>query len=207
MSEMLYRSFPPDLEVRSAGDGRTVHGIAVPWEVPQQIDTGLTEQWAPGAFNHQLSAARRVRFAREHVDLGGALIGATQLMRNDASGLYVELRASKTVIGDETLELIKDGALPHLSIGFRERHNRRLPSGATERVTADLFEIAATMQGAFGDLAAVGGVRDRSGATVHGHPVTAEFCRECAHCTTPAGLEQVRSILADLPPLPGVLSA
>ncbi|MEV7263980.1 HK97 family phage prohead protease [Micromonospora aurantiaca] len=200
MTDLLYRSFTPDLEVRSGGDGRTVHGIAVPWGVEQRIDVDLVETFARGAFNHQLRAANRVRFAREHVDLGGTLIGATRLMRDDASGLYVELRASKTPEGDATLELIRDGALPHLSIGFRERRNRRLRSGAIERVQAHLFEIAATMEGAYGDTAPITGVRTAGGG--HGHDDTAvEYCPECAHCTVPAGVDEVRRILADLPAL------
>jgi HK97 family phage prohead protease len=202
MSDMLYRSFAPDLEVRSGGDGRTVHGIAVPYNAPQRINGELTEQFARGAFNHQLRAANRVRFAREHVDLGGVLIGAAKTMRDDAAGLYVELRASKTPEGDATLELIKDGALPHLSVGYREGRNRRVPGTNTvERVVAHLFEIAATMEGAFGDLAPIGGVRDASGTQLDGHAVGVEFCPECTHCTTPAGLDQARQILADLPAL------
>jgi HK97 family phage prohead protease len=203
MTDTLYRSFAPDLEIRSGGDGRTVHGIAVPYNFPQPIDHELTEQFARGAFNHQLRAANRVRFAREHVDLGGTLIGTTREMRDDAAGLYVELRASRTTLGDDTLELIKDGALPHLSIGFRERRNRRIPgTGAIERVTAHLFEIAATMEGAYGDAASIGGVRAASGGHLPGHDLGVEYCPECTHCTTPAGLDQARLILADLPALP-----
>lgn len=200
---MLYRSFPPDLEVRSGGDGRTVHGIAVPYGVPQQIDARLTEKFARGVFNHQLRAANRVRFAREHVDLGGTLIGVAQTLRDDAKGLYVELRTSRTPMGDETLELIKDGALPHLSVGFREGRNRRVPgSNVVERVTANLFEVAATLQGAYGDLAAVGGVRDHTGAELDGQAMGIEYCPECVHCTVPSGLDAARQILADLPALP-----
>ncbi len=83
-------------------------------------------------------------------------------MRDDAAGLYVELRASRTPVGDETLELVKDGALDQLSIMFRERQNRRLAGGVTERVKADLAEVAVVMQGAYGDLAAAVGVRSAS---------------------------------------------
>lgn len=207
--DLIYRSFPPDLEVRSGGDGRTVYGIAVPWDTPQRIDGELTEQFARGAFNHQLAAPQRVRFAREHVQLGGSLIGVAKMMRDDQAGLYVELRTSKTPVGDETLELIRDGALPHLSIGFRERRNRRMPvTGNTERIQADLFEIAATLQGAFGDAAAVGGVRDARHATHTDGFV--EYCPECLHCTTPARLDeaqQIRSALPALPPPPGQVAS
>lgn len=159
MSQTHYRSFHPDLQVRSGGDGRTIYGIAVPYNAPTRIDDSLVEQFARGAFNHQLRDASRVKFAREHMLLGGTLIGAASLMRDDAAGLYVELRASKTPTGDETLELVRDGALNQLSVMFRERQNRRLAGGVTERVKADLHEVAVVMAGAYGELASAIGVR------------------------------------------------
>jgi phage head maturation protease len=100
-----------------------------------------------------------VKFAREHVLLGGEIIGAASLLRDDAAGLYVELRAARTSKGDETLELVKDGALDQLSIMFREAKNRRLAGGVVERVAADLREVAVVMEGAYGELATAVGVR------------------------------------------------
>jgi HK97 family phage prohead protease len=164
-NQQHYRSFRPELEVRSGGDGRTIYGIAVPYNTPTRIDNALVEQFARGAFNHQVRTPNRVKFAREHMMLGGELIGALSLMRDDPVGLYVEMRASRTPKGDETLELVKDGALNELSIMFRERQNRKLPGGILERVTADLGEVAVTMQGAYGDAAVAMGVRSHSGAT------------------------------------------
>lgn len=158
-STPLYRSFAPDLEVKPGGDGRTVYGIAVPYGAPVRIDNDLVEQFARGAFNAQIRAPGRVKFARDHVMLGGTLIGAASAMRDDAAGLYVEMRASHTPIGDETLELVKDGALDQLSIMFRERQNRRLAGGITERVKAHLAEVAVVMEGAYGELAMAAGVR------------------------------------------------
>ncbi len=159
MTTDMYRSFNPDLQVRAGGDGRTIYGIAVPWRAPVRIDNSLVEQWAPGAFDHQAAKPNRIRAAREHIPLGGTLIGALTFMRNDAAGQYIEFRVSKTPVGDETLELVRDGALDQLSIGFRERQNRRLAGGITERIKADMFEVAVTMEGAFGELAAAAGVR------------------------------------------------
>lgn len=156
------RTFTPELEIRSAaqgGDGRTIVGIAVPFARPQRIDARLVEQFSRGAFNHQLNAPGRVKFAREHIALGGQLIGAATVLRDDAAGLYVEMRASKTPVGDETLELIRDGALDELSIGFRERQNRKLAGGIVERVKADLLEVASVLEGAYGQLATAAGVR------------------------------------------------
>jgi uncharacterized protein len=161
MTESHYRAFTPDLEVRSGGDGRTVYGIAVPYNAPTRIDEQLVEQFARGAFNHQIDKPQRVKFAREHVMLGGSLIGAATMLRDDAAGLYVELRTARTPTGDETLELIRDGALDQLSIMFREGRNRRLGGGVTERTQADLREVAIVFEGAYGEKAVAAGVRSR----------------------------------------------
>lgn len=171
MDVIAFRTFTPDLEVRSGGDGRTIVGIAVPYGQPVRIDSTLVEQFARGAFNHQLRAPHRVRFAREHLQLGGTLIGVTKVLRDDAAGLYGEWYVSKTPAGDETLELVRDGALRELSIGFREVQNRRLPTGVVERVKADLREVAVVMEGAYGELAVATGVR---AATASDRPLLAK---------------------------------
>lgn len=194
MSE-LYRSFQPDLEIRSTargGDGRTVVGIAVPYGHPQRIDHELTEQFAMGSFAHQVDAGQRannsyrVKFTRNHMSQGGTLIGKTMLLREDAAGLYGEWRVSATPTGDETLELLRDGVLTDLSIGFRSRQDRRLPGGVTERVKADLVEVSVVLEGAYGEAALVSAVRSS----------------ECSHCGsgTPR-LDQLRQALASLPDL------
>lgn len=189
----LHRSFTPDLEIRSGGDGRTICGIAVPYERQQRIDARLTEQFARSAFRDQLRAAHRVRFAREHVTLGGTLIGATKLLRDDAAGLYGEWRVSKTVAGDETLELVRDGALRELSIGFREGQNRRLPGGVLERVTATLTEVAVVSEGAYGEHAVVAAVRSLDDAG----------CSCGCACGPPvSNRDRAAQILAGLPLLP-----
>lgn len=167
MTEIFTRQWLPELEVRSAangGDGRTICGIAVPYGRPQYIDPRLTEQFARGAFNAQLRAAHRIPFMRDHGPHGGKLIGVAAELRDDAAGLYGEWRVSRTPLGDETLELVKDGALSELSIGFREGQNRKLSGGVVERATATLTEVAIVMAGAYGEAATVSAVR--STATV-----------------------------------------
>jgi len=205
----LIRTFQPDLEVRSAaqgGDGRTIFGIAVPWNAPQRIDDKLIEQFARGAFSHQLRAANRVRTAREHVQLGGSLIGVTTLLRDDAAGQYWEARISKTPLGDETLELVKDGALSHLSVAFRERPggNRRLPGGVVERTRADLMEVAVVMQGAYGDLAMASGVRslDPDAGDIDDDGLDPFECG--SPCCRTANLEEAKLVLASLPALSSI---
>lgn len=146
-----------DLElVRAAGgDRRTVEGIAVPYAQPQRIYEGLTEQFARGAFNHQMKSMFRVHVAREHVAMGGVPIGRIHEARDDARGLWVSMRVSATVSGDETLTLIEDGVLSELSVGFRPRRDRTLPDGTIERMKADLTEVGIVLAGAYGQKAKV----------------------------------------------------
>lgn len=199
----LYRSFTPDLEVRSDGDGRTIVGIAVPYgrtiDVPSE---GIRERFVRGAFNHQLRAFNRVAFSREHIPLGGELIGATRMLRDDAKGLYGEWKVSRTRTGDETLELVKDGALRELSIGFKERRggNRTVSDAGgpvTERSKADLSEVAVVMAGAYGPHAAATGVRSADPYAEQDPDEQDELVQEALR-----SLDVTREILASWRPLP-----
>jgi HK97 family phage prohead protease len=82
------------------------------------------------------------------------------MLRETDKGLYAEMRVSNTVAGDEVLELIKDGALDNLSIGFMPLKNRKREDGVIERIKAHLAEISLVTFGAYGEMAAVSGVRD-----------------------------------------------
>jgi HK97 family phage prohead protease len=199
---VLYRAFSPDLEVRSGdGTGRTVYGIAVPYNAPTRINAHLTEVFVRGAFDHQLARPGRVKFAREHLPLGGVLIGAATLLRDDARGLYTEFRVANTEAGNDTLELLRAGALDELSIGFVEvpAMNRNVGGGVVERRRADLREVAVVLEGAYGQLATAAGVRSRQdGSTVDiphmGGAIEAEAYQE---------MLRAREILAEgLPPMP-----
>ena len=119
MSDLIVRSFPADLEVRA--DARTICGIACPFGEEAQIREyggSYAESFAPTAFD---------RTIRERGDRVKALVmhqrdllpvGRAVMLRPDARGLYAELRISKTDLGDQVLELVSDGALDALSVGF-----------------------------------------------------------------------------------------
>jgi HK97 family phage prohead protease len=144
--ERLYRVAAATLELR--GDGRTVAGIAVPFDQPAEIAEGhrtYTEVFRRGAFAKTIRerGPQSVKFQalhnREKLPLGRA-----SLLREDGAGLYVELRASATRDADEVLTLIKDGALDGLSISFtpvRDRWNTQRT--AVERLEAKLHEVSA----------------------------------------------------------------
>ncbi|NDE72004.1 MAG: hypothetical protein EB054_04805, partial [Actinobacteria bacterium] len=61
MSELYHRSFQINLEHRAGGDGRTISGIAVPYDVEQRISGQLVEVFRKGAFADVVRAPFRVK--------------------------------------------------------------------------------------------------------------------------------------------------
>ena len=155
------RAYETDLEVRTAGDGRTVCGICVPYGVVQRINANLSEVFIRGAFSNVVRASHRVKFLVGH-DASALPIGRATLLREDEAGLYGEFRISDTERGSEVLTLIRDGALSELSIGFSPLKDKRRQDGVVERQLAHLAEVSAVTFGAYGSAASVVGVRDQS---------------------------------------------
>lgn len=155
------RSYELDLEVRGEGDGRTICGICVPYDKPQQISPALREVFRPGAFANVTRAAHRVKLLVGH-DARSLPIGRATLLKEDAAGLYGEFRVSNTTRGSEILELCRDGALNQLSVGFQPLKDRRMQDGTIERISAHLAEVSLVTFGAYGEAAAVSGVREES---------------------------------------------
>jgi uncharacterized protein len=170
------RSFEPLLEVRSAakgGDGRTIEGIAVPYFRRQRIDDMLVEQFARGAFDHQIDRPGRVFFTRGHQSQGGVIIGKAIELRDDALGLWGAWRVSATRDGEDTLALVGDGVLTELSVGFRAGRDHIEPDGTVTRISADLREVSVVPAGAYGEAATILAVRSteqQDGATTYRPP-------------------------------------
>lgn len=193
VSDTHYRRYvQADLTLRAGGDGRTIFGIAVPYGRPAKIASeGIVEQFVRGAFAKQVRTGvhTRVPFTRGHVDTGGSIIGVTRLLREDPAGLYGEWEIAKTPAGDETLELLRIGALRDLSIGFDEGTNRYTGTGVTERVTSTLKEVAMVPQGAYGEFAMAQGIR------------AADVVQAYTPALATPNLDEARKLLASLPPL------
>lgn len=120
----LIRDFVADIEIRSDGTGRTVHGILVPYNTPARVSDGgpaYEEMFVPGAFARDIEARngdyRGVKFLYQHQH--DEPIGRAVELRDDASGLFGAFRVAKTSKGDEVLELLREGVLDSFSIGFR----------------------------------------------------------------------------------------
>lgn len=160
----LNRRFVADLSVRSDGEGRTVSGICVPFDTPSLVSDGgplYLEEFARGAFARTITerGAGAVKFLVQH-DAQALPIGRAADLREDAAGLYGEFRVSRTAKGDEALELIRDGALDGLSIGFKPIAEAKGRSGAVRRTEVKLREVSAVTFPAYDDarIAAVRGI-------------------------------------------------
>ena len=97
----------------AGSDGRTLTGLAVPYDTPTEIVPGFNEIIARGAID---LAARPSLFYRH-----GEPIGVVTEMTDTADGLEITARISDTSQGRDAATLVADGAITALSIGFFER--------------------------------------------------------------------------------------
>jgi HK97 family phage prohead protease len=159
---VLERALSQDLHVRS--DGRTVFGIAVPYNSPTVVNDGFgpyTEVFNRGSFAKTIQErGDRVKLLVNHDRVGRLPIGRATTLREDASGLFMEARISKTVGGDEVLELIRDGAIDGFSVGFQPVKDREVDTRTIERVEVRLNEVSAVAFPAY-EGALIAGVRNQ----------------------------------------------
>ena len=162
--DRVSRAFATDLEIRS--DGRTLVGIAVPFASPTTIYDAYgsyTELVVRGAFARTINerGPARVKFLANH-DAQQFPIGKTISLREDAAGLIAEFRVAQTPRGDEALQLVREGALDGLSIGFRPIRDQWSSDGETRHILeAALHEISLVNAPAYAD-AVVTAVRNET---------------------------------------------
>jgi HK97 family phage prohead protease len=163
MSDVLLRSWPAELAVRSDGDGRVLHGPLLPWRTEAKVlERGrvVLESFERGALAG-VDPGRVALTIRHPTDNQELPVGVTVELRDEADALHGAWRVSKTAAGDELLELARDRVPLGLSIGFVE-----IPGGSrwspdrrhVVRVRADLDHVAVVRRGAYVG-AEVAGVR------------------------------------------------
>lgn len=150
-----------DLEIRSEGDGRTVYGLAVPFDRESTVNDGYgpyQEVFRRGAFAKTVGEfASKVKLLGNHNRQKFPLGKATAL-REDTAGLVGEFRISNTREGDEALELVRDGVLDSFSVGFAPVKERKTGRTLVERLEVKLREVSLVAFPAY-EGAQVAGIR------------------------------------------------
>lgn len=157
---VLRRTPVHDLSTRS--DGRTIYGIAVPFDREATVNDGFgsyTEVFKRGAFRKTIAEnLTRIKLLVNHDKYQRLPIGRAVTLREDTAGLYGEFRVSQTREGDETLTLVRDGVVDAFSVGFVPVKEREPRPGLVERTEVRLSEVSAVAFPAYAD-ALIGGVR------------------------------------------------
>jgi HK97 family phage prohead protease len=160
------RHFTSSLALRDNGDGRTLVGPLLPWEVETRVvDRGrlVTETFQRGAFAGTDPA--RVPLTATHPrDAGTLPIGVTVELEERADAAHGAWHVSDTLIGNEVLALARDGVPLGLSVGFAEVPGGSRWSPDRTRVTrtrATLDHVAVVRVPAYAGAGVVG-VRETS---------------------------------------------
>lgn len=160
MPDLLHRPCP-DLEVRTAGDGRTVFGLLVPYGRTTEVDDGFgrySERIILGAFARTIrERGDRVKMLVSH-ERRAIPVGKFTLLREDPAGLYGEGRFGTHEAAEQALTAVREGLLDSFSVGFKGLRDRRADDGAVERTECALYECSLTAFPAYED-ALVAGVR------------------------------------------------
>jgi HK97 family phage prohead protease len=152
--EHCERQFAAELAV---GDGRTLEGRIVPYNVAARVADPPTfepydEMFLPGAFRAQLNAAHRIKVFLnfEHEQGIGGIIGsasgiyeagrASGLYDSD-DGLYGTFRMVKGANGDTALDLVNEGLLTGMSLEFSSKYHPSV-DGVRQRVDCRVDRVS-----------------------------------------------------------------
>jgi HK97 family phage prohead protease len=158
LSNILFRN--ADL---SAGTGRTVHGLAVPFGQVAHVDDGsgpYREQFEYGAFRRSIAErGHKVRLFGNH-QTRQFPVGRAVELREERDGLHAAFEIANTRDGDDVLELVRSGTVDSFSVGFSGLRDRTV-NGVVVRTEVSLREVSLTAMPAYSG-ALVGGVRSKS---------------------------------------------
>lgn len=117
MSDLQTRDFKiaPTPEADGTDDApRTVRGLAVPYNTEIELIPGYFETIAPGALAPRAETDTSLKLVYRHDEPIGLITAATE---TDA-GIEIEARFSDTQTARDAYQLVRDGVIDRLSIGF-----------------------------------------------------------------------------------------
>ena len=158
------RAMPLELADAGAGDGRTLVGRLVPYDVASSVSDGgrrYRERFVSGAFERQIRSGqhRQVALFPQHVRDNDRLpLARASRLFDGADGLFAEFPMPRTTAADDALELVRSEVVTGLSVGFvlLGEHSRRGRDGVVERTRAHVDHVALTHAPAYAGAEVVG---------------------------------------------------
>uniref|UniRef100_A0AAU8HXI6 Head maturation protease n=1 Tax=Decurrovirus sp. TaxID=2832697 RepID=A0AAU8HXI6_9CAUD len=115
MSDLQTRDFKITPAPADTDDApRTVRGLAVPYNTEIELIPGYFETIAPGALAPRADTDTSLKLVYRHDEPIGLITAATE---TDA-GIEIEARFSDTQTARDAYQLVRDGVIDRLSIGF-----------------------------------------------------------------------------------------
>ena len=147
----------------AASDGtptRTITGIAVPYGVAATVSDGTEVIFERGSLPVDGKAPRL--YLNHSAD---SAIGIVTARYDDEEGMMFTAKISKTVAGDEALQLALDGVLDSVSVGVNPTKTRANKDGSVTVLAADWIELSMVPVPAF-----AGAVITDIAASIHHEP-------------------------------------
>ena len=206
MTDLQTRDFKiaPTPEADGTEDApRTVRGLAVPYGVEIELFDGYFETIAPGALADRAEDATSLKLFYRHNEPIGLITSITET----AEGIEIEARFSDTQAARDAYQLVRDGVIDRLSIGFIPLTFERTEDEAgvhTTITSLDLREVSLVPFPAY-DGATVTEIREQPTPTERNTPTmtdTPEYALAADLDDLRADLTAMeqRAALADLTP-------
>jgi len=149
--ELICRAVNLDAIEFEGGDGRTLHARLFSWDSVSQVSDGgprtYHETWDRGVFSQSIkraqSTGRGWPLMYNH-DLHSLPIGMVPMIHERNDGPWMTAKISRTSLGDDVIELIKDGVLPGVSVNGRNIRSARDGRGNIRRMEVALQEVSVT---------------------------------------------------------------
>lgn len=141
MSDVV--TFGVELRLADDQDGRTVEGVAVPYNEVTDLTSHGQERFAPGSMKRTVDrwsgSRRQMPLLRGHDQ--DKPIGKVVTFNDTPEGLMVVARLADTALGREAAQEVREGVLDAFSIGFRAVRAERV-AGVREVREAAIHELS-----------------------------------------------------------------
>lgn len=184
MTDLEFRSAPL---LRAKDDTDEVEGVACPWDTATSIGGWYTETIQRGAVD----LAEEILFFAGHEEV----IGRVVEQEDRDEGLWIRAKISDTARGRDTLTLLRDKALPSLSIGFESLEQVwDDEANSVIRTKIRVREVSAVPFGAYPDAKVTAVRNQQTSSQVRG----GNQKENKMDTATKADLDEVRSLIEDL---------